>query len=470
MKKIFLLALVLILAFPGLALAASQDTASQDDKNQEDEKVRELETISAPKPVQVKLFVKHGIWASSTFRKYKNIDNDSNDTDNLKNSFENDLRFWMWMTYLKRYSVYLRFRNTYITRHTGTGYTGIGDDNEGPYLDMAYIVGNVEFDNIKMGAKAGRQFFTIGRGIAFSGTHDGVILDCTPPNFYLKSLFAHSNPKDDNVDLSVPEYDKKENRLYLGTELSYTRFYPNIFYIYGLMQRDRQEDYPGGDSQRYQYHSQYLGVGFDKQSPKSFSYWLEFIKEWGRSFMDTTYVDPQRSKINAWALDLGTRYIFDLPTFPTLEAEYALGSGDPDRTDVADTKPGGNIFGQDNNFSYYGNFSTGYALAGRLSNLEILKIQLGFTPFKNIKFTKSIDMGVKFFWYWKDRAEGPIYDNQATMTNNEVGKEWDLFLYWEPNDNFYINLKFGLFYPGDAFPDATNTPTKYFATRATLKF
>jgi hypothetical protein len=211
-------------------------------------------------------------------------------------------------------------------------------------------------------------------------------------------------------------------------------------------------------------------MGIDRRSKKSLSYWLEVIKEWGRDFNDRTYVNPQRTKIDAWAMDIGTRYIFPVPTHPSLELEYAFGSGDPDRTDVVDTRSGGNRFGEDNNFSYYGYFATGYALAGRLSNLRLVKIQAGFTPFERTKLGKDIAIGAKVFLYRKHRAEGPIYDSQATEANEDIGKEFDLFLYWEPNSSFYMNLRFGIFYPGDAYPETTNSNTKYLLTRATFKF
>ncbi|MBM3249092.1 MAG: hypothetical protein FJZ10_06730 [Candidatus Omnitrophica bacterium] len=469
MRKILFLFLILVVVFSSQIFAA-EDTQQERTNAEEDEKTKELEAISAPKPVKEKIAIKYGTWLSSTFRQYKNTDNDNTVPDKLKNSLEQDLRFWMWMTYLKKYSVYLRFRETYIRRSTSTGYTGIKDDAEGPYLDMGYLATNLEFGDIAVNTKLGRQFLLLGRGISFSGVHDGIELILKPPKFYVKGLFAHSNPKDNNLDQSVPEYDKKEERLYLGLEATYTSFYPTIFYIYGFAQRDKQDDHPAGTAQRYQYNSEYLGLGVDKQAKRGFSYWAEFIKEWGRSFNDTTYVDPHRSKIDAWALDVGTRYIFTLPALPTFEAEYALASGDPDRTDVTDTKPGGNQFGRDNNFSYYGYFGTGYALAARLSNLEMLKLQVGLTPVKDAKFAKSVDIGAKFYFYRKNRAEGPIYDTQATESNNDVGKEVNLFLYWQPNDNFYLNIKYGVFYPGDAFPETTNSNTQYFSTRATLKF
>jgi hypothetical protein len=470
MKKIFCLILVLIFISVALAFADTDEQLAEDKRRQEDEQTKELEKTTAVKPVEEKFTVKFGGWLSSTFRKYKNIDNDSADTDNLKSSWENDLRYWLWMNYLKKYSIYLRLRNTYTSRTTGSGYTGIGDDNEGPYLDMGYFAGDFSVGKTNFGAKLGRQFFSIGRGISFSGVHDGIELAFRPKDFYLKGLFAHSNPKDDNIDLSVPQYDKKEDRLYLGLEASYTRLYPLILYIYGLTQRDLQEDYPYDLVQRYQYHSHYLGVGLDRQQKKGLSYWAELIKEWGRDFMDTYYVNPQRCKIDSWAADLGTRYIFETRTHPSLELEYAYGSGDPDRTDVTYTRLGGNQFGEDNNFSYYGYFSTGYALAARLSNLELVKIQAGFTPFENIKYAQDIDVGVKYFYYRKDRAEGPIYDTEASQSSNDVGQEINAFLYWQPRDNFYLNLRFGVFYPGDAFPDATNSNTKYFLCRATLTF
>ncbi|HOX54929.1 MAG: alginate export family protein [Candidatus Omnitrophica bacterium] len=469
-KKQALFFLMLSFVFLPQTFAEDDTRQLQDAKAQEDEKTKELERISAPVPVKEKLAVKYGFWASSTFRQYTDFDNNKDLEDTLKESMEEDLRFWIWATYLQKHSIYLRFRNLYIDRDAGSGYTGIGSDNEGPYVDMAYLVDSMNLGNIKIGTKIGRQFFTIGRGIAFSGTHDGLEIDFTPPDFYLKTLIAHSNPKDDNIDLSVPEYDKKENRIYLGTELSYTRFYPNIFYVYGLIQRDRQEKYPAGTSQNYRYDSQYLGFGVDKQSRKGWSYWSEVIKEWGADYNDTTYVNPRKSEIDAWAVDLGTRYMLSLPLLPTFEAEYAFGSGDTDRTDVTDTKPGGNQTGDDKNFSYYGYFGTGYALAGRLSNLEQLKLQFGITPLMNKKFAKSIDVGAKLYFYRKAEAEGPIYDTQATQHDKDVGKELNLFLYWEPSDNLYLNIKYGIFYPGEAFSSNANSNTKYFLARATLKF
>ena len=478
MKKIICLFLILIFVSPSLILAADKaETETQDDKGQEDETTKELEAISAPgltddmpEPIKKKLIIKRGGWFSSTLRKYRNTDNDNGNTDNLKSSWQNDLRLWMWMTYLKKYTLYFMFRNTDIDRNTGTGYTGIGDDNEGPYLDMGYVSGNINIKNIKIGAKLGRQFFSIGRGIAFSGVHDGIELNVRPKNLYIKSIFALSNPKDNNLDQSVPEYDKKEDRFYAGLEASFTRFYPIIFYLYGIAQRDMQDNHPGLTAQRFQYHSQYVGIGLDKQVRRGLSYWVEFIKEWGRTYNDSSYVAPTRCKIDAWAIDTGARYILNMPMNPTIECEYALGSGDPDRTDVVDTDPGGNQYGNDNNFSYYGYFGTGYALAGRLSNLELLKVQVGFTPLEKMKFAKDIDMGIKFFLYRKHRARGAIYDTQASQAHNDVGKEINLFAYWEPNDKFYMNFRFGVFYPGAAFPETTNDNTRYFLTRATFKF
>src|SRR3989338_805279 len=128
MKKTFCLILIFILTTTYLSFAA-EETQTQDDKGQEFEKTKELEKIAVPKPAVERFVIEYGGWLSSTIRKYKNTDNDNPDTDNLKRSWEQDIRLWLWMTYLNKYTAYLRIRDTNIDRITGSGYTGIGNDN-----------------------------------------------------------------------------------------------------------------------------------------------------------------------------------------------------------------------------------------------------------------------------------------------------------------------------------------------------
>ncbi len=445
--------------------------AEEERKRQEEEKVRELEVISALKPSLKKLYIQFGGFESASWRNYKNLDNNNPTEDTFKSSLENDLRFWLWLSSVSGYSVYLRMKQSYTTVRAGSDYTGIGDDYAGPFLDMGYIMWDVNWDEANFNTKLGRQYFYLGRGIAYSGVQDGVMLNLKPKNFYIKALASHSNPGDDNLDLSVPNYDKKENRYYYGIEAAYTGFAPHTLYAFGLVQHDASDENPDPSSnQSYRYNSQYLGVGLDNRTTGGLEYWLEFIKEWGTTFNDTAYVPGDKANIDAWAMDFGGRYTFDVSTHPALEFEYAYGSGDKDRTSVTDTKYGGNRYGKDTNFSYYGYFSTGYALASRLSNLALYKLETTITPFENIKFAKDIDIGLKYFIYRKAKSEGVIYDAQATLHNPDIGREIDMYLYWRPSKYFYLSTQYGIFYPGKAYPKSSNDPTQYLLVRSTIAF
>ncbi len=468
-NKIFLSALIVFFVSLRFALAATPLTP--DDKRQEEEKIKELEALSAPKPTQKQIFLQFGGWESASWRNYKNLDNDNALEDTLKFSLENDLRLWVWLSSVSGYSAYLRMKQSYTTRRTGSGYSGIGNDYAGPSLDMGYITKDINLSGISFNSSLGRQYFYLGRGIAFSGVHDGGALKLRPKNFSIKAIAAHSNSANDNLDLSVPNYDKKENRYYYGLEAAYVGFFPRTFYAFGLIQHDAADKHPDNASnQSYLYNSQYFGLGMDNRPKNGIEYWLEFLKEWGTTFNDTAVVPGDKADIDGWGMDFGLRHTFNVSTSPALEFEYAYGSGDKDRTSVTDTKNGGNRFGKDTNFSYYGYFATGYALDSRLSNLSLYKLETTLSPFENIRVAKDIDIGFKYFIYRKAKSDGGVYDLQATVSDPDVGNEIDAYLYWKPSERFYCSTQYGIFYPGKAFPDSSNDPTQYFLVRTTITF
>ena len=202
-------------------------------------------------------------------------------------------------------------------------------------------------------------------------------------------------------------------------------------------------------------------MGLSGKVSSSFSYWGEFIKEYGRSYADAAETSLKRCDIDAWAFDAGAKYKFDFYSHPVLEAEVAYGSGDEDRNRVTNTS-GGNINGDDTNFLYFGTFNAGYALSPRLSNLYIYKVAVSFKPFEKISFIKdNIALGLKFFVYKKDKKEGGIYDIDATEPENDVGEEFDFFLHWRMRPNLYLTAKYGIFFPGDAYTIENKDSSEY---------
>ena len=432
----------------------------------EEETIRELEKAIIPPDVWEKLSLRYGGWFNSRFRDYKNLDNDGCDEDNLSSSLSEDLRLWGMLTYSNKHSLYVRLKNYYIHRSTGDGYTGIADDYEGPALDMAYV--DLGFGKSKF--KIGRQYLYLGRGIVYAGVHDGVKIDLTSSDFYTKLIFAQTKPDEDNIDMSVPNYEKEGKRYFSGIEVSYLGVPNHAFYLFALAQRDQGDDYPEGETQNYIYDSEYYGLGFEGKRNENLRYWLELIRQTGKSYTDTYYVDLEKKDVDAWALDVGLRYAFDVLTNPYVEIEYAFGSGDEDRTGVTDTEYGGNQYGKDDNFLYFGNFFAGYASFLRLSNLHIWKFDAGFSPFNKTKLGKDITIGSKFFLYRKWHNAGAIYDYDATENNNDIGEEINVYFYWKLNSKVSYSLRYGVFFPGNAYPTTTNNNTKYLSSSLTLKF
>jgi hypothetical protein len=473
-NKIFLFALIVFFTSWQFAVAESivGTYQLQDEKRQEEEKQRELERLAVPKPTKKWFRIQFGGWESITWRNYTDIDNSKSIEDTLKASLENDLRLWAWLSSFTGYSAYFRLKQSYTSRRTGTGYTGIGDDYSGPILDVGYLMCDINLGKVNFNAKLGRQYFYLGRGIVFSGVNDGGMFKLKPKNFYIKAVAAHSNPADQNLDLSAPDYDKNNSRYYYGLEAAYTGFFPLTLYAYGFGQHDSSKEEPTDPThQRYLYNSQYLGLGLDGKAKKRLEYWLEFIKEWGVDFKDTAIVPAGgKADIDAWGLDCGSRYTLESFMHPSLEFEYAFGSGNKNRTSVTDTKNGGNRLGKDTNFSYYGYFATGYALASRLSNLSVYKVETTITPFEKIKFAKDIDIGFKYYIYKKAKADGGVYDTQATLDNSDIGNEVDAYLYFKPSEKFYVSTQYGIFFPGKAYPENQNDPTQYLLVRATFVF
>ncbi|MCK5178598.1 MAG: alginate export family protein, partial [Candidatus Omnitrophica bacterium] len=149
--------------------------------------------------------------------------------------------------------------------------------------------------------------------------------------------------------------------------------------------------------------------------------------------------------------------------------EYAYGSGDSQRVSVTDTE-GGNLSGDDNNFLYFGYFPAGYALAPRLSNIHIYRVGAYVNPFEKIRLLKNFNLGVDYFWYFKDKSGGGISDSEATADSHDIGSEIDLTVSWQVLSDLRWSLSYGYFMPGDAFLDSANDSDQYFSNSLTFTF
>ena len=411
-----------------------------------------------------------GGWFSTSFRYYDNIDNQDSLPDFLRWSWNQDLYLWYYLVYHSTHSVYFQLHNSYVDRGVGPTYNGIGADYEGPTISMAYYQLNLapEF-NEPLKCTVGRQYLFLGRGVAYSAVNDGVLLETLRADFYIKAFASKSQPRQDNVDFSRPGFDKEGGRFFAGGEISYLGIKPATIYLYGLYQKEISSENPDTPSQEFDYDSHYFGAGIAYKLFDALDLWSEAIVERGESFTDSSRTRLRHSDIEAWALLSGAKYRFEAPTHPIVETSYAYGSGDEDRTSVTNTV-GGDTDGKDKNFLYFGYYLTGYALQPRLSNIHIAHVGASFKPLESWGAFENLAVGVKYFFYRKDRIAGGTSDLESTLPNRDIGEELNLFAHWKINSNILWSTQFGIFYPGDAYPETTHDHTKYLYSGLTYYF
>ncbi len=457
-----------------IAWAAPTPEASEEQKLTEQENIRELDAIPVkPPPKEKTLSIKTGGWFTSLFRYYQNTDNDAGIEDTEAWSLYEDLRLWSQITYKKDYTMYVRLKELYVRRNLGSRSTSRERDHDGVKLDMGYV--HISKPNWRMpfDLTLGRQYLFVGRGITYSDVNYGIKYKTNfGRQIFLKTFYSMSDKRSYNIDVSIPHYDKNNSRSYAGIEIAYAGMRNKIAYGYFLLEKDFTQPYPPETpAQNYRYNAQYYGLGLQGNAQKSrLGYWLELIKENGRDYTDTSQVALEKERINSLALDIGANYKFKAPLHPALELEFAYGSGDKNRSSVTDTRLGGNTSGDDTNFSYFGSFFAGYALAPRLSNMYIYKIDGSFRPFEKFKFGRSIVCGAKYFRYLKDKKTGGIYDDDATVSSIDIGQEADAYLYWQIGKHIFWSNRFGAFFPGAAYPTTTNNNTRYYYTRLSITF
>ena len=374
--------------------------------------------------------------------------------------FKATLRPLLDASYENEHSFYLRLKDLYSNKFPED--TAGGYDHDGPHVDYSYLV----LDFRPLWIEAGRRYFKIGRGIAYSDVNDGVQINYLVPGFNAGAFASQTLPHEDNIDTSVPGYLKDSDRHFYGAGVGYTGIRDHQIYSYVLVQRDFSDEEPNSSSQQYTYNSQYYGVGSVGKISKNVNYWIEIIREEGKSYVYTT---NEEKDVDAWATDIGMEYKWKFYGDPKVSVEYAYGSGDPDRTSVTDTE-NGNALGNDNNFLYFGYFPTGIVSTPRLSNLHLYKISLACFPLKKYSAFEKLSFAFDYYRFFKDRRSGGISDEEATQNSRDVGSEIDFTIDWQAFSDLNISIEFGHFMPGDAFPSSANNNENYFSVSSTITF
>ena len=475
MRKVLIVAVVLVIGL-GLSRAVFSQTTEQE-RGIEEAKRKDLEkTEKRVLREERQFYIDSGGWISTNFVFNSNDDNDQARSDVPYRTTDIDLRGWIRGTLLdvledkhdNDFYFYLRWKNKRLYRDPSNAEAGIyASDSDLLRLDMGYI--NLDFSPM-VTIKAGRQFMRLGRGIAYNNVHDGVEVSGSYSKFAATAFVSKTPRHEDNIDYSVPGYDRGSDRNFAGLETTLLTIPGHRPYAYILVESDNSKETPEDTTNEYDYDGNYLGLGSKGQLIKDLRYWVELIRETGNSYRYDNATS--RSKIKAWALDTGLSYYWNVDSHPVFTMEYAYGSGDADRANVTNTL-NGNTSDDDTNFMYFGYYPGGFALAPRLSNMRIFGIGASFKPIELIKELKDkvgdFQIGTKCYIYRKDKADGGISDTDATQNRKSIGYEIDAYSNWRILSDVTWSLQYGHFHPGTAYPRA-NDNENYVFTNIVLAF
>jgi len=443
--------------------------ASEKERRIEEKKRQSLaETERVILESQKRFVVDYGGWAEYRYDDYADNDKDASVADALDYTNSLDTRFWLKA--ILRPAVDAASRNVHYVyvrlKELFTQSYALDKEwknkQESPLVEYAYAV----VDLNPLWVEAGRQYISVGRGLAYSDVNDGVQVFLSWPDWRLKALASRTLPHQDNIDQSVPGSSAGSDKFFYGFEGAYRGMPGHNIYSFFLLQKDESDEEPPDDLQDYDYNSRYIGLGAHGDIIRNLHYLAEVVYENGTSRI---FPSNEKADIDAWAGIFEVAYDADIYGHPRLSGRYAFGSGDKDRMSVTDTV-GGNTSGIDRNFLYFGYIDTGYALAPRLSNLHFLKGTLSLTPFEEWRSFKNLAVTTSYYQYYKDRAGGSISDAVATEVKGFIGREMDFEIAWQIVSDLNCTVQYGHFFTGDAYAQTARDDEDYFSASLVLTF
>ena len=199
------------------------------------------------------------------------------------------------------------------------------------------------------------------------------------------------------------------------------------------------------------------------------TYSTEFVWQDGKGYSDVTS-GPGGNRledIEAFAFDTQVNYFVGGAYRPKFSAQYTFGSGDKGRVRPSDTI-GGNIKGgKDYGFNAFGFRYAGYSFAPVISNIHVLRMGFAFLPFPKHESLEQLEIGVDVFGY-ASATEGGVSDSSAGVGSQSLGYEADTHIYWRMTSDLSFVVRYGVFFPGEAFIDSTSRHSLY--TGVTLSF
>jgi len=355
---------------------------------------------------------------------------------------------WLRMSLPASGQLYARLKDTlvftlYPQPAAGEGLTHLWD------LDAAYY--RLSLKDAGLTVHLGRKSFALGSGLVLAGTGDGLDLQWVSPGLTVSALGLYSGllrPDYSSWTKSAWDVDNGPRRAMAGGSAA-TTFGNHGLTLLGLYQYDL-----GTDSAAL-YQSWYAGAQA-RGVLLTGEYQLEAWYQGG-----TSPLGSGTATISAFAGRAGYTMFFRAPMSPSASVQYAVASGDADRTTVADAA--GNATGQDNGFQGFGSISAGGVLRPDFGNIQIFQAGITLNPLESgPAWLKKTNAGLKYFYYMKYDINGVINDGEADLPSLDVGHGVDASLRWGPLSDLNVTVSGGMFIPGAAY--AASEPLQYSAS------
>ncbi len=361
------------------------------------------------------------------------------------------------------HTVFARARFAYRAFSEGDSFDGRGDRWDQPFLDRYWY----EFDyrratnnlggpdSVNLNVRAGRQFVDWGASLVLSE----VLFAVRPTlefgsGFRLEGLAGITPDRTVDFDASRTDFDDRTRRGYYGgravaTLADSTEVYASYIYMADYYNRTVSRSPIVLTDVNFNYETSYVSVGGGGAVEPGFLWQVEGTGQFGQSTSDPLRGLQTTDNVRAFAARALMQYVMSDANATRLSAEALLATGDPDRLATTDTV-GGNAPGTtDRAFNSLGYANTGLAFGAALSNLISLRLGASTHPFGGPQPTSEFQVGVDGFVFLKEDSDGPI-DEFTISGKRFLGGEVDLYANWRLTSDLAINLRYGVFLPGEA--------------------
>ena len=88
-------------------------------------------------------------------------------------------------------------------------------------------------------------------------------------------------------------------------------------------------------------------------------------------------------------------------------------------------------------------------------------INASFFPLEHIEMFEQMELGTKLFFYSCAHGSAPISDTTTTSQANRTGFEMDFFCNWRMTSDVALTVRYGSFFPGDAYNGGDKSPRQF---------